>query len=386
MHLTDLALDDFRSYRHVVTRLSGGINVFLGKNGQGKTNLVEAVAYLSTFSSHRVAADTALVRIASAGEPTPSAGVIRARAVEDGHEKLLEVEIVRGKANRARLNRGSIRPKELLGIVRTVVFAPEDLQIVRGDPAGRRRFVDDLVVQLQPMMAPVYTEHDKILRQRSALLRTAGKNPASLSTLDVWDAHLAQVAAKIIAARARVVQSLAPLLVGAHAAIADDARDLNISYQSSLAGKIAFAEADLLDQEIMEEKMGQALALLRPRELERGVNLVGAHRDDIFLALEQMPVKGYASHGETWSTALALRLAAFALLKDDGSEPILILDDVFAELDAHRRASLAKVMQASEQVIVTAAVGEDLPEIAEATYFDVTFDSDEGTQIERRDG
>ena len=385
MHLTDLALDDFRSYRHVVTRLSGGINVFLGKNGQGKTNLVEAVAYLATFSSHRVAADTALVRIASGGETVPSAGVIRARAVQDGHEKLLEVEIVRGKANRARLNRGGIKPRELLGIVRTVVFAPEDLQIVRGDPAGRRRFIDDLVVQLHPLLAPVYSEHDKILRQRAALLRTGRTSGASPATLEVWDSHLAQVAAKIIAARARTVAALAPLLVGAHAAIAEDARALHINYRSSLVSKIPLAAEELMDEKVVEPKMVQALAAMRPRELERGVNLVGAHRDDLELTLENMPVKGYASHGETWSTALALRLAAFALLKEDGTEPILILDDVFAELDTHRRQALAKVMQASEQVIVTAAVGEDLPEISQATFFDVAFDQEKGTQIVRRD-
>ncbi|MDO4665657.1 MAG: DNA replication/repair protein RecF [Actinomycetaceae bacterium] len=380
MHVTDFALDDYRSYKHAVVQLKTGINVFLGANGQGKTNLVEALAYLSTFTSHRVGAATALVRLGNPGEKVAGAAVIRARAVEGERDRLLELEIVRGKANRARLNRGKVVPREILGIVKTVVFAPEDLQIVKGEPGGRRRFLDRILVQLQPVLAGVMAEHEKLLRQRAAVLKMG--RATDLTTLDVWDQHLARAASRIICARARLIDQLRPLLSGAYQSVAPESAPAFIAYESSLDKyfppprpadtAVAYDRADLYDEDETYKKLTRTLRAVRSEELIRGRNLVGAHRDEMGIYLGQMPVRGYASHGETWSCALALRLAEFAYLKEEIGEPILILDDVFAELDADRRGALAKVITACEQVVITAAVTDDLPPLNEVTIFTVT--------------
>lgn len=381
MHLSHLALSDFRNYHDAVVEFSPGVMVLVGRNGQGKTNIVEAISYLATFTSHRVAADTALVRAGTAG------AVVRAKAITEGRGTTLELEIISGKANRARLNRTAVKPRELLGIVRTVVFAPEDLALVKGDPAERRRFMDDLMVLRTPRLAGVKAEYDKILRQRSALLKSAGgrrggrRDDYAESTLDVWDIQLARAGAQILAARAELLRDLAPRVVEAYRAVSDSDRLARAELRSSLQKEedaleivpgaasegpdddtTQAAPADLLDVEAVTTRLVEVMRQLRPRELERGVSLVGPHRDDVALSIGDLPAKGYASHGESWSLALALRIASFHLLRDDTDDaPILILDDVFAELDATRRRQLATMVGEADQVFVTAAVDSDVP-------------------------
>ncbi|TRW44851.1 DNA replication/repair protein RecF [Georgenia yuyongxinii] len=391
MYVSDLALNDFRSYSEVVLALEPGVTAFVGQNGQGKTNLVEAVAYLSTFSSHRVAADAALVRQGTGG------AVIRAKVVHGERPTLVELEIVAGKANRARLNRSPARTRDVLGVVRTVLFAPEDLELVKGDPSHRRRFLDDLVVLLTPRLAGVRAEYDKVLRQRGALLKSAGAvrrrgGRPDLSTLDVWDGQLAAAGAQMIAARTRLVRVLRPFVADAYDQVSAGQGVARIDYRASvdtaegtpepaaadLAGDAPAAqsaresvdarEQALLDIPALTQRLLAAMAELREKELARGVSLVGPHRDDLVLSLGTLPAKGYASHGESWSYALALKLASYEVLREDetspwGSdgEPVLILDDVFAELDVRRRERLAAMVSGARQVLITAAVPDDVP-------------------------
>lgn len=368
-----------------------GVCVLVGRNGQGKTNFVEALAYLSTLHSHRVSADTALVRFPRATErdagEAPRAAVIRVKAIDGERERLVDLEIVAGRANRARLGRTQVSPREILGEVRTVLFAPEDLAIVRDDPAGRRRFLDDLAMMRFPVIAAVKAEHDRVLAQRAALLKAAaamlrrGGHP-DLSTLDIWDEQLAEAAARLIAARVRVVTDLTPHARAAYTAISEGARDLHVTYQASLTKWVD--EVDLTDPAALAPALRQAYEVARADELRRGVNLVGAHRDDLELALDAMPVRGFASHGETWSVALALRLAQFEMLCEDGPVPILILDDVFAELDAARRVALLEVIERADQVLVTAAVDADIPAELAATRYRVCL-VDGVSEIRRED-
>ena len=391
MYVSDLALNDFRSYSEVVLSLEPGVTAFVGQNGQGKTNLVEAIAYLSTFSSHRVAADVALVRQGTGG------AVVRAKVVHGERPTLVELEIVAGKANRARLNRAPARTRDVLGVVRTVLFAPEDLELVKGDPSHRRRFLDDLVVLLTPRLAGVRAEYDKVLRQRGALLKSAGAarrrgGRVDLSTLDVWDGQLAAAGAQLVAARTRLVRSLRPFVAQAYEQVSAGQGTARIDYRASIDGAdgteepsaadldgdepparaaregVEEREAALLDVPAVTERLVAAMGRLREREIDRGVSLVGPHRDDLVLALGTLPAKGYASHGESWSYALALRLASYEVLRDDDSspwgldgEPVLILDDVFAELDVRRRERLAEMVAGAQQVLITAAVPEDVP-------------------------
>ena len=380
MRVSHLALDDFRSWKHGVVELPEGRTVLVGANGQGKTNLVEALAYLSTFSSHRVGAEGALVRIPiDEAEAAPGGAVIRARVVASGREQVIELEIVRGKANRARINRAQVKPREILGIVRTVVFAPEDLSLVRGDPSVRRSFLDDLATQLSPIHASVRSDFDRVARQRAALMKAAqaslrrGQSP-DLSTLEIWDQQFAALSARITATRA-------------YDDVADSPRHLRLAFDASVDRVIGTdpdnpASADLTDVEAQTQRMLAALTSVREKETERGVNLVGAHRDDLTLGLGAMPVKGYASHGESWSVALALRLGAFELLSDDGDTPILILDDVFAELDSSRREGLAALASKAEQIIVTCAVAGDLPASLDHHALHVRLDPQRGTVID----
>lgn len=390
MYITDLALNDFRSYREVVLSLAPGINTFIGENGQGKTNLVEAIGYLATFSSHRVNADAALVRQGA------SAGVVRAKVVHGDSPTTIEVEIISGRANRARINRGNAKPSDLLGLVKTVVFAPEDLELVKGDPSARRKYLDDIMIQMRPRMADVKNEYDKVLRQRAALLKTSSKArrrgaPIDDVTLTIFDSQLARLGARLVAERAQIIAGLRPhveefyrLVSGGkgtaridYVANVDKRLDWDLPSAATLASDdadaliahIAAHEMELTDVEHTETLLNNALALHRDAEIDRGVNLVGPHRDDVQLSLGTLPAKGYASHGESWSYALALRLGAWKLLREhesgvwsDDGEPILILDDVFAELDSRRRQRLAEVVQEAQQVFVTAAVGDDLPE------------------------
>jgi len=350
MHLRRLAVADFRSWETAELELEPGVTVLIGPNGVGKTNLVEAAGYLATLGSHRVATDAPLIRRGA------DRAVVRGLVVHHGRELSVELEITAGKANRARVNRAPVpRPRDVLGILRTVLFAPEDLALVRGDPGERRRFLDDLLVSRYPRYAAVRGDYDRVLRQRSALLKTARNGRADLSTLEVWDGHLARNGAALLAGRLELVAAIAPLAVEAFADVAPTSDPIDLVYRSSLDGDLPGSAAEL------EIRLLDALAGVRRQEVERGVCLVGPHRDDLELRLGDGPAKGYASHGESWAIALALRLASYRLLRDDDVEPVLVLDDVFAELDSRRRSALADVALRAEQVLITAAVPEDVP-------------------------
>ncbi|NNH73938.1 DNA replication/repair protein RecF [Nocardia uniformis] len=373
MYIRALSLLDFRSWEQAELELPPGRTVFLGSNGNGKTNLVEAVGYLSTLGSHRVSADTPLIRIGT------QRARIGATVVNTGRELRIDVELNQGTANRAQINRSPVRrTREILGILQTVLFAPEDLSLVRGDPSERRRFLDELATARLPRLAGVRADYDKVLRQRSALLKTAGRHGrssgrggsgAELSTLDVWDGHLATHGSVLLAQRLRLVHELYPHLAQAYSAIAPESRPATIGYRSSslppeFLDPARVPQSD--DVDVLEAILLRELSTARPKELDRGVCLVGPHRDDLDLMLGSAPAKGFASHGESWSFALALRLGAFELLRAEGSDPVLILDDVFAELDRRRRTALATVAATAEQVFITAAVAEDVPAELEA--------------------
>jgi DNA replication and repair protein RecF len=356
MHVRRLELVDFRSYAQVAVDFEPGGSVLVGPNGVGKTNLVEALGYVATLASRRVANDAPLVRAGAA------AAVVRCTVVHDGRELLVELEIVPGKANRARLNRSPVRrPRDVVGALRLVMFAPEDLELIRGDPTERRRYLDDLLVARQPRYAGVRADYERVVKQRNALLRTAylarkvGNRDGDLSTLDVWDAHLARHGAELLAGRLELATALAPHVTKAYDAVAAGRGAAGIGYKSTLGEDLPG------ERPALESSLAAALSEARPSEVERGVTLVGPHRDDLALTLGPLPAKGYASHGESWSYALALRLAAYDLLRADGIEPVLVLDDVFAELDAGRRERLADLVGGASQLLVTCAVPDDVP-------------------------
>jgi DNA replication and repair protein RecF len=377
MYVRQLSVTDFRSWEQADLTLAPGVSVLVGANGQGKTNLVEAVGYLATLSSHRVAGDAPLIRRGT------SSATIRAVVINEGRELTVQVEIASGKANRARVNRAPVRsPREILGIVRTVVFAPEDLALVRGDPGERRRLLDDLLVARAPRWAGARADYDKVLRQRSALLKTARHARGDTSTLDVWDAHLARAGAVLVAGRLELTAVLAPHVRDAYAEVAPESVPVGARYRSKVAtiDEIGVAGADAPPVEDLEAVLLEEMGRRRSQEIERGVCLVGPHRDDLELVLGEGPAKGYASHGESWSLALALRLGGFELLRGEGSEPVLVLDDVFAELDARRRRALARTAGRAEQVLVTAAVDDDVPSDLHGARFVV----DSGTLSEER--
>lgn len=369
MRLTHLSLRDFRSYVEVELPLDAGVTALVGPNGQGKTNLVEAVGYLATLASHRVAQDTPLVRLGA------QRAVVRGNVVRDDRSMLVEVEITPGKANRARVNRAPVaRARDVLGILRTVLFAPEDLALVKGDPGERRRFLDDLLVVRTPRLAGVRADYDRVLRQRNALLKSAGASiragKGDLRTLEVWDSNLATTGAELLAARLELVELMRPLVDKAYDAVADSGGPAALDYKCSLGEDVPL----VADRAMLSAALLNEISNLRRNELERGISLVGPHRDDLQLRLGPLPAKGYASHGESWSFALALRLAAYDLLRsdtDDSGEPVLVLDDVFAELDTHRRDRLAGMVAGAEQVLVTAAVAADVPEALTGARVDV---------------
>lgn len=389
MLLTSLDVANFRSYATAQVRFEPGVSTLLGRNGQGKTNLVEAAGYVATLGSHRVASDAPLIKHGS------TTAIIRAGVHRDGRDSLVELEIVAGRANRARLNRSVLsRPRDVLGTLRTVLFAPEDLALVKGEPTERRTFLDDLLVARQPRWSGVRHDYDKTLKQRNALLKSmrAGRSSGrrsvepevdqtTVATLSVFDTHLAQIGAALSYARLRLLHDLRPYLDEAYAHISASDRDMAASatYRSSLNETMAteIAEGAVPEQAALQEAILMTMQQRSRAERERGVSLVGPHRDDVLLLLGQIPAKGYASHGESWSIALALRLASFQLLRHDlGTDPVLILDDVFAELDSGRRTRLADMVRDCEQVIVTAAVAQDVPDdLVAGAIFDVAQQS-----------
>ncbi|GIG26770.1 DNA replication/repair protein RecF [Cellulomonas denverensis] len=397
MYVSHLSLTDFRSYHQVDLTFEPGITAFVGPNGQGKTNLVEAIGYVSTFSSHRVPSDAPLVRAGA------SAAVVRSRIVraqDDGSERalVLDIQLGSGRHNRVKLNGAPSRSRDVIGALRSVLFAPEDLSLVKGDPDGRRRFVDALCVQITPRLAGVFSEYDRVVRQRTALLKSAAgfrgsRSNLDLSTLDIWDAKLAELAARVIVARHAVVAALTPYVAESYREVSDGQGAAELTYRSSMDAtdpdELA-PDAGPRSFETVQADMLRALERVRRKELERGLCLVGPHRDDLVLTLGGLPAKGYASHGESWSFALALRLASYQLLThgpvegtingeadlwvaDSGpdGEPVLMLDDVFAELDAKRRQRLASMVAGARQVFVTAAVPGDVPEQLAGARFDV---------------
>ncbi|WP_406838015.1 DNA replication/repair protein RecF [Streptomyces sp. AHU1] len=373
MHVTHLSLADYRSYARVEVPLDPGVTAFVGPNGQGKTNLVEAVGYLATLGSHRVSSDAPLVRMGA------DRAVIRASVRQGERQQLVELELNPGKANRARINRSSqVRPRDVLGIVRTVLFAPEDLALIKGDPGERRRFLDELITARAPRMAGVRSDYDRVLKQRNTLLKSAalarrhGGRTMDLSTLDVWDQHLARVGAELMAQRLDLVAAIQPLADKAYEQLAPGGGPVALEYKASSPGTVGHTREELYAQ------LMAAMEEARKPEIERGVTLVGPHRDDLVLKLGRLPAKGYASHGESWSYALALRLASYDLLRAEGNEPVLVLDDVFAELDSRRRERLAELVAPGEQVLVTAAVDDDVPDVLTGTRYAVS----EGT-VER---
>ncbi|RBY92641.1 DNA replication/repair protein RecF [Blastococcus sp. TF02A-30] len=362
MYVRHLQVGDFRSWERVDLALQPGPTVLVGRNGEGKTNLVEAVGYLATMGSHRVSGDAPLVRHGA------SQAVVRAALRRGDRELLVEIEINPGRANRVRVNRAPLqRPRDLLGMVRTVLFAPEDLTLVRGDPTERRRFLDELLVSRTPRLAGVRADYDRVLKQRNALLKTArmarGK---AIETLDVWDGHLTDLGGQLLAARLGLVADLAPHLAEAYAGVAGEgAAPAALGYSSTVPaagdGTALVPGAELPTAAALTTAMRERVAERRGDELDRGMTLVGPHRDDLVIHLGPAPAKGFASHGESWSLALGLKLATFALLRSDGEDPILVLDDVFATLDAERRAALAAVARSAEQTLITAAVLDDVP-------------------------
>lgn len=390
MYIRRLELRDFRSWRHLDVELKPGVNLFVGRNGFGKTNVVEAVGYLAHLSSHRINHDAPLVRSGM------QAARVTATTVNQGRELTSHLLIKPHAANQAQINRTRLKsPRELLGVTHSVLFAPEDLALIRGEPAERRRYLDDLIAARTPRLAGVKAEYDKVLKQRSALLKNAGQalrrgysdedGASALSTLDVWDSQLATLGGQVTAARLSLLDDLSSHIIDAYAAIAPESRAAKVSYRSTVEDAVLALTGpeEPVTAEIIEAAMLTELGKVRPREIERGVSLVGPHRDDLILHLGDQPAKGFASHGETWSYAIAMRLAEFTLLRQSvGSDPVLILDDVFAELDAQRRTQLVKLASEVEQVLITAAVDEDLPTNlsgAVVNRFDVvTEDTDSG--------
>lgn len=360
MYVRRLGLRDFRSWAYADIELSAGRTVFVGSNGFGKTNLIEALWYSTTLGSHRVGTDMPLIRTGA------DRAVVSTIVVNDRRECAIDLEIAAGRANKARLNRSPVRStREVVGVLRAVLFAPEDLALVRGDPAERRRYLDELATLRRPRIAGVRADYDKVLRQRTALLKSVSGtryrgDQGALETLEVWDSRLAEHGAELMIARIDLVNQLAMKVEKAYQLLAPGSRSASVSYRTSLDKEVGL-DVKGATRESLETGLLATLSARRDTELERGMCLVGPHRDDLELRLGDQPAKGFASHGESWSLAVALRLAAYDLLCADGDEPVLLLDDVFAELDAARRRALATVAESAEQVLVTAAVLEDIP-------------------------
>ncbi len=363
MRVTHLSLTDFRNYRTAEVPFAAGANLFVGRNGQGKTNLVESLGYLSSLGSHRVSSDQAMIR------KDADSAIIE----HDGRELLVEVQLNRSSPNRAQVNRGAIKPRELPRYFSSVLFAPEDLALVRGEPGIRRRFLDQLLIQRNPRFSAVIADYERVLKQRNTLLKSARASrvkPDQLGTLDIWDERLVALGTELLDARLELVVRLSDPLVAAYRSVAGDDHHPRLLPQLTIRGAHVDDEEDDADSDVTissgdtAEVFRGALAAVRSKELERGLTLVGPHRDDVLFELNGLPAKGYASHGESWSFALALKLASAELLRRESStgDPVLVLDDVFAELDQARRRMLATAVAGYEQVLITAAVLDDVPE------------------------
>ena len=372
-------LTNFRNYETADIEFSSGVNLIYGPNGQGKTNLVEALNFFAGLDSHRVAGYSPLIKQGK------STAIISLELSHEARDLLLEYEINTDSSNRARLNKSEVtKPKDILGYLNSVIFAPEDLDIVKRDPSNRRAFLDQLIVQFNPRMHGVYADYDRVLKQRNTLLKSAratGTKGDSLSTLDAWDQALVKNGTEIIAARVAITEKISPSLVANYQNIAKSNNEPSMFIRSSVVESSNTYQDDLETQDSLEttnkeeisDLFQQKLSLVRPKELERGITLVGPHRDDLQLNLGSLPAKGYASHGESWSYALSLKLASLEILKSESKlgDPILILDDVFAELDKDRREKLSDLVQQNEQVLITAAVIEDVPQNLLAKKFQV---------------
>lgn len=372
MKVAHLSLGDFRNYRTAELPLNSGANLIVGRNGQGKTNLVEAISYFATLRSHRVSNDSAMIRA------NQSSAIVRMKIVAGGREVVLETQLNRSGANRAQINGNPVRPREMTRWFTSVIFAPEDLSIVRGEPTGRRRFLDDALISRLPVASGALADYERIVRQRTSLLKSARNrskgSDAIASTLSIWDDQLVEYGTQIMMARRELVRDLSEPLAQAYSSLvgSDHSPELRLTETvvQTLNESVSRETASLIDssadvsRETLEGQFREALAGVRDKELERGVTLVGPHRDDVLLMLNGLPVKGYASHGESWSFALSLKLGLANVLRLESSagDPVIILDDVFAELDRGRRERLMSLVRDYEQVIVTAAVSEDIPE------------------------
>ena len=358
MHLSHLSLKNFRSYTELELSLSPGITIFVGRNGEGKTNIVESILYLAFLSSHRTAGDLPLIKL---GE---SAAYLRSRIQNPEREILIELEINAEKANRARINQNPVRSqKELFGFIQCVYFSPEDIDLVRGDPSERRRFIDQILILRSPRMAGVIADYERAVKQRNALLKTR-TNQASL---EAWDQQVAKFGAEIVTARITLLEEFDPFFSQVYKNISSE-KKAYIKYKNSF-------ESPLNNFNENYKAIILKMSELKPQELDRGLTLVGPHRDDLILYLGEHLVKGYASHGESWSIALSLKLAAYNLLLQEGVKPILILDDVFSELDEDRRSQLINLAKSAEQTFITVAVEGDLPK----NLLGVTFNVKNGT-------
>ncbi len=352
MLITNLNLNNYRSYTTLDLSLDPGVSIFVGKNGEGKTNIAEAVLYLTFLSSHRASGNTPLIKLGN------QSAYIRAKIKYPEREILVELEINSDKANRAKVNQNQVRSqKEIFGIVQTIYFSPEDLDIVRGDPSECRRFIDQLLTLRSPRIAGVISDYERAVKQRNSLLKTR----ASIDALNPWDKQVAELGGELITLRMLALDELKPIFNQVYKGISET-KPAEIVYKSSI-------ENPSLNQRENSEKILERLINNRGAELERGLTLTGPHRDDLLLILGDHLVKGYASHGESWSIALSLKLATYNLLKSDGLSPILILDDVFSELDEERRERLVEIAKAAEQTIITVAVENDLPKSITGTKY-----------------
>ena len=344
MRINKLALTNFRSYPSLELELQPGVTTFIGDNGSGKTNIAESLIYLAFLSSHRVANNAPLISLGA------QQAIIRTEIERDDRTLNIDLEINASKANRARINGNPTRSqREILGACQIVYFSPEDLDLVRGEPGGRRDFLDRLLITRTPRMAGVIADYERVVKQRNALLKTR----SSASALLPWNEQLIKFGAQLTADRIALVEALNPWVAKNYANL-NEVKPASISYKCSSEGVSSNSENNV-------EVLTKRLEELAYQEIERGVSLIGPHRDDLHLQIGDFPAKGYASHGESWSMAISLRIGSFNLLKSEGSEPILILDDVFAELDTSRRKQLMSATQIAEQTIITTAVESDLP-------------------------